>query len=202
MTGKLKIGVLASGNGSNLQAIIDSCECGEIDGEVVVVVSDNAASFALKRAKKHAIPVVFADPAGKTRKELDAEIDNVLSQHKVELVCLAGYMRLLSSHFVRKYFGRLMNIHPALLPSFKGTCAQRDAIEYGVKVSGCTVHFVDEEMDHGPIILQECVKISEDDTVEKLAMRILDLEHKAYPKAIKLYQEGRLEIVGRVVKIG
>ena len=201
MAGALRIGVLASGRGSNLQAIIDACERGEIDGSVVVIISDKKASYSLERAKKHNIPSFFLDPAGKIREEFDGEIDKKLSEHNVELVCLAGYMRMLSAGFVRKRYGRIVNIHPALLPSFPGTHAQQDALDHGVKVSGCTVHFVDEQIDHGPIILQKSVPVLEGDTRETLAARILEQEHKTYPKAIQLYAKGRLKIDGRHVRI-
>jgi len=196
-----KVGVLASGRGSNLQAIIDACEGGSVPAEVAVVISDKADAFALERAKKHGIAAVALDPQGKNREDFDEEISGVLEEHKVELVCLAGYMRMLSAAFVKKYFGRVMNIHPALLPSFPGLHGQRDALDYGVKVSGCTVHFVDEEMDHGPVIIQRAVPVLEDDTEDTLASRIIAEEHKAYPEAVKLYAEGRLEIDGRRVKI-
>jgi phosphoribosylglycinamide formyltransferase-1 len=197
----LRIGVLASGRGSNLQAIIDACECGKIRGAVAVVVADKKDAYALARAEKHRIDGVFVDPAGKSRAEFDREIDRVLSAHNVDLVCLAGYMRLLGPEFVKKYYGRLMNIHPALLPSFPGLHGQRDALEHGVKVSGCTVHFVDEKTDHGPVIIQKCVPVLEGDTEKTLSERILEREHEAYPEAVRLYAEGRLNIEGRRVKI-
>jgi phosphoribosylglycinamide formyltransferase-1 len=197
----LRIGVLASGRGSNLQAIIEACEGGFIPGKVVAVLSDKKDAYALERARKHGIKAVFLDTAGKSRDEFDAEMASVLDKEKVELICLAGYMRLLGAAFVKRYYGRIMNIHPALLPSFPGLHGQKDALEYGVKVSGCTVHFVDEKMDHGPIIVQKTVPVMEDDTEESLAARILGEEHKAYSEAIKLYAEGKLKLEGRRVRV-
>ena len=196
-----RIGVLASGRGSNLQSIIDNCESGFIPGDVVVVVSDNEGAFALERARKHGIKGVFIDSTGKSREDFDLKIAEALEADGVELVCLAGYMRLLSEGFVEKFSGRIINVHPALLPSFPGLSGQKDALDYGVKVSGCTVHFVDEKVDHGPIIVQKTVPVEEDDNVGSLASRILKQEHIALPEAIKLYAEGKLEIVGRRVKV-
>lgn len=196
-----RIGVLASGRGSNLQSIIDNCESGFIPGDVVVVVSDNEGAFALERARKHGIKGVFIDSTGKSREDFDLKIAEALEADGVELVCLAGYMRLLSEGFVEKFSDRIINIHPALLPSFPGLSGQKDALDYGVKVSGCTVHFVDEKVDHGPIIVQKTVPVEEDDNVGSLASRILKQEHIALPEAIKLYAEGKLEIVGRRVKV-
>jgi len=197
----LKIGVLASGRGSNLQSIIDNCESGFIPGEVVVVVSDNLGAFALERARKHGIKDVFIDPSSLSREDFDVKIAGVIENSGVELVCLAGYMRVLSKVFVEKFKDKIINIHPALLPSFPGTHGQKDALEYGVKVSGCTVHFVDEQVDHGPIIIQKPVPVLEGDSVEALATRIIAEEHKAFPEAIKLYAEGKLKIEGRRVLI-
>ncbi len=197
----LRIGVLASGRGSNLQAIIDACKEGVIPGEVVVVVSDKKDAHALERARNHGVRAVFLDSAGKTREAYDEAIAAVVEAERVGLICLAGYMRLLGAPFVKRYFGRIINIHPALLPSFPGIHGQKDALEYGVKVSGCTVHFVDEGMDHGPIILQKTVPLREDDTEESLSRRILKQEHKALLKAVKLYAEGKLSIEGRRVRI-
>lgn len=196
-----RIGVLASGRGSNLQSIIDNCESGFIPGEVAVVVSDRKGAFALERARKHGIKGVFIDSSGRSREDFDLKIAEALEAEGVELVCLAGYMRLLSEGFVEKFSGRIINVHPALLPSFPGLSGQKDALDYGVKVSGCTVHFVDEKVDHGPIIVQKTAEVKEDDTVESLASRILRQEHIAFPEAIKLYAEGKLEIVGRRVKV-
>ena len=198
---KLRVGVLASGGGTDLQSIIDSSEKGMIDAEVVLVISDNKEAFALKRAEKHGIKVFFVDPKGKGKEDLDKEIDKLLENNNVGLVVGAGYMRILSPCFVNKWYGKLINIHPALLPSFKGTNGQRDALDYGVKISGCSTHFMDEHMDHGPIILQAAVKVMPDDNRDKLAHRILDVEHQILPRTIQLFAQGKLKIDGREVKI-
>jgi phosphoribosylglycinamide formyltransferase-1 len=201
MVKKLKVGVLASGRGTDLQSIIDASEKGIIDAEVVVVISDNKDAFALKRAETHGIKAYFVDPKGKTREEHEREIDGILMDNAVELVVGAGYMRILSPSFVEKWYGRLINIHPALLPSFRGTDGQGDALAYGVKISGCTTHFMDEKMDHGPIILQAAVKVYDGDDRDKLAARILKVEHQVLPRTIQLFAEKRLKIEGRKVKI-
>jgi phosphoribosylglycinamide formyltransferase-1 len=201
MRGKLRVGVLASGGGTDLQSIIDASEKGMIDAEVKVVISDNKDAFALKRAKKHKIKAFFVDSKGKDSQDHDKEIDKILEANKVGLIVGAGYMRILSPCFVKKWFGKLINIHPALLPSFKGTNGQGDAFDYGVKISGCTTHFMDEKMDHGPIILQAAVKVMPGDDRDKLAHRILDVEHQILPRTVQLFAEGRLNIEGRKVKI-
>ena len=199
---KLKLGILASGSGTNLQAIIDACANKIINAEVVVVVSDVATAGALERAKKFGVATaihVRNDYSSKQAYELAIIKD--LRKYNVELVCLAGYMRIVGKDILKAFPNRVLNIHPALLPSFPGLDAQKQAFEYGVKVSGCTVHFVDEKTDHGPIILQRTVAVLEDDTVETLRERILKEEHKIYPEAIKLFAEGRLMIEGRRVRI-
>lgn len=198
---RIKVGVLASGRGTNLQAIIDASESGKIDANVVVVISDNRDAFALERARRHNIPAIFVDPKGKSREDFDREIDEILRKYNVDLVVGAGFMRILSPWFVRRWYGRLINIHPALLPSFRGTDGQGDALRYGVKITGCTTHFMDEEVDHGPIILQAAVKVKDDDTRDTLAQRILRVEHQILPRTIQLFAEGRLKIEGRRVKI-
>ena len=198
---KLRVGVLASGGGTDLQSIIDASEKDMIDAEVAVVISDNKDAFALKRAEKHKIPCLFVNPKGKSSQDLDKEIDKILEKHKVELVVGAGYMRIISKCFVKRWYGHLINIHPALLPSFKGTNGQGDALDYGVKISGCTTHFMDEHMDHGPIILQAAVKVMPGDDKDKLAHRILDVEHQILPRTVQLFAEGRLKIKDRIVKI-
>ena len=195
------IGVLASGSGTDLQSIIDASEQNRIDAQVEVVISDNKDAFALKRAEKHGIAAEFVNPKGMNRAEYDKKIDKIFSNHEVSLVVGAGYMRLLTDQFVKKWFGKLINIHPALLPSFKGVQAQKDALDYGVKISGCTTHFVDTQMDHGPIILQAAVMVKENDTEEELKERILEVEHQVLPRTIQLYFEKRLEIKGRGVHI-
>lgn len=197
----IQVGVLASGSGTDLQSIIDASEKNMIDAKVSVVISDNKDSYALQRAKKHNIPSIYIDPAGKNRVEMDKEIENVLKKQKVDLVVGAGYMRILSTDFVKRWYGKIINIHPALLPSFKGTNGQGDALDYGVKITGCTTHFMDEEMDHGPIILQAAVKVHETDDRDGLAQRILQLEHQILPRTIQLYAQHRLVIEGRRVRI-
>jgi len=201
MIKKLRVGVLASGGGTDLQSIIDASEKKMIDAEIVVVISDNKDAFALQRAKKHKIKAFFVDPKGKDSQDHEKEIDKILKENNVGLVVGAGYMRMISSCFVKEWFGKLINIHPALLPSFKGTNGQGDALDYGVKISGCTTHFMDAHMDHGPIILQAAVKVMPGDDREKLAHRILDVEHQILPRTVQLFAEGRLKIVGRKVKI-
>jgi phosphoribosylglycinamide formyltransferase-1 len=191
----LKIAVLASGRGTNLQSIIDNVKQGKIGAEMALVISDAENAYALERAKKHNIKTLFIDPKKfKNREEFDREVVKNLREN--------GFMRLLSPYFVKEYRNRIINIHPALLPSFPGTHGQRDALNYGVKISGCTVHFVDEECDTGPIIIQAAVPVEEGDTEDSLAARILEKEHKIYPRAIQLFAEGRLEVEGRRVKVG
>jgi phosphoribosylglycinamide formyltransferase-1 len=198
----INIGVLASGRGTNLQAIIESIEDGKIEGEIKMVISDHPNACALKRAQQYLIDTRYIDfKEFKNREEYDKEIIKTLKEKKIDLVVLAGYMRILSPYFIRAYQNKIMNIHPALLPSFIGLHAQKQAVEYGVKVSGCTVHFVDEGIDSGPIILQKAVEVSEDDTEESLTEKILNEEHQIYPQAIQLFCEGRLVIKGRKVLI-
>lgn len=197
----LKIGILASGRGSNLQAIIDAVEAGKISATITIVISDNSDAFCLVRAQRHGITSIFLDPKeSMTREEYDRRIVEHLEKEGVELVVLAGFMRILSPYFIKAYKHRIINIHPALLPSFPGLHGQRQAVDYGVKVSGATVHFVDEGCDTGPIILQVAVPVEDDDTEETLSARILKEEHKIYPQAIQLYAEGKLEVIGRKVK--
>ena len=197
-----KIGVLCSGRGSNLASIIEEIERGEIRAEIAVVIADKADAYALERAREKGIPavaVVYRDYA--ERADFERALLTELHTHGVTLVVLAGFMRILSPVFVHAYTGRILNIHPALLPSFPGAHAHRDVLAYGVKVSGCTVHFVDEGMDSGPIILQASVPVQEGDTEETLAARVLAQEHRIFPEAIKLYVEGRLRTDGRKVHI-
>ncbi len=198
----INIGVLASGRGTNLQAIIEAIEGGKIEGRINIVISDNRDAFALKRAKQNNIETQYVDfKSFKNREDYDKEIIKALEEKKIDLVVLAGYMRILSPFFINAYKNKIMNIHPALLPSFPGLHAQRQAVEYGAKVSGCTVHFVDEGVDSGPIVLQKSVEVKDDDTEELLAERILKEEHQIYPKAIQLFSEGRLMIKGRRIFI-
>ena len=198
----INIGVLASGSGTNLLAIIEAINAGEIDGVIRIVISDKSDAYALKRARFYNIKTNSINPEGfDNREEYDKEIVSILKEKEVDLVVLAGYMKILSPYFINAYKNKIMNIHPALLPSFTGLHVQKRAIDYGVKVSGCTVHFVDEGLDSGPIIMQKAVKVKEDDTEETLAKRILKQEHKIYPRAIQLFAEERLEIIGRKVFI-
>jgi len=203
---KVRIGVLASGRGSNLQAIIDAIEAGKLDASIVLVLSNKKDAVALERARKHGLADVFLDPkpfAGQpdSREAYDRAVLDVLRKHDVELVLLAGYMKIVTPVLVKAYEHRMMNIHPSLLPSFPGLDVQKKALEHGVKLSGCTVHFVTDGVDEGPIIIQAAVPIVEGDTAETLAARILVEEHKIYPKAVQLYAEGRLNVSGRVVHI-
>jgi len=198
----INIGVLVSGRGTNLQAIIEAIEEGKIAGEIKVVISDNPDAYALKRAQQYHIDTRFIHfKEFKNREDYDKEIIKTLKEKKIDLVVLAGYMRILSPYFIRTYKNKIINIHPALLPSFPGLHAQRQTLEYGAKVSGCTVHFVDEGVDSGPIILQKAVEVSDDDTEESLAEKILKEEHQIFPQAIQLFSESRLMIKGRRVFI-
>jgi phosphoribosylglycinamide formyltransferase-1 len=198
----LKLGVLVSGRGSNLQAIIDAIDRGELDAQISVVISDKENAYALERAERHGIDAIFINPeVYSTREEHERAIGDELENRGVGLICLAGYMRILSPYLVKRFLGRIINIHPALLPAFPGLHGQKQALDWGVKISGCTVHFVDTEVDHGPIIIQAAVPILEDDDEDTLASRILEYEHKIYPKAIQLYAQGRLEIQNRKVKV-
>ncbi|MCX7794941.1 MAG: phosphoribosylglycinamide formyltransferase [bacterium] len=199
MSKKLRLGVLVSGRGTNLQAIIDSINEGKLSAEIVIVISDNPNAMALERAKRVNIPTVYVKP-GK-RSEFEGEIIKILEKNNVDLIVLAGFMRILSSDFVNHFPLRIINIHPSLLPSFPGLNAQKQALEYGVKITGCTVHFVNEIVDGGPIILQEAVPVYDDDTVETLSARILEKEHKILVEAIRLFGENRLRVVGRRVFI-
>ncbi|PLX45883.1 MAG: phosphoribosylglycinamide formyltransferase [Deltaproteobacteria bacterium] len=196
----LKIGAIASGGGSNLQSILDACNEGRIDGEVVVVLSDNHDAFALERAKKAGIPavVVALDPR-EGREEHDRKVVAALKEHGADTVALAGYMLMVTKVLLDAFPQRVINIHPALLPSFPGLHVQQAAIDYGAKFSGCTVHFVDEGMDSGPIVIQAVVPIRDDDTAQTLGARILREEHRIYPQALQYLAEGRLEISGRRV---
>lgn len=196
----VRIGVLVSGSGSNLQSIIDACERGDIDGEVVVVISNVADAYALQRAEKKSIStelILHSDYSD--RVSFDNRITQTLEEYQVDLVALAGFMRVLTPEFLMKFSGRVMNIHPALLPSFPGLGVRQKAIDHGVRFSGCTVHFVDAGVDTGPIIIQAVVPVYPDDTEEELKDRILALEHQIYPRAIQLFAQGALEIVGRKV---
>lgn len=196
----MKIGILISGRGSNMTAIVEAVQNGAIsDSEIVVVISDKASAEGLIKAKERGVETLVISKDGRAREEHDTEIIAELNKRGVELVCLAGYMRLLSKEFIRAFPNRIINIHPSLLPAFKGLDAQAQAIDYGVKISGCTVHFVDEDLDHGAIILQKAVEVADDDTAESLSAKILEQEHALYIEAIKMVVNGKAEISGRRV---
>ncbi|MCX9083317.1 MAG: phosphoribosylglycinamide formyltransferase [Candidatus Methanoperedens sp.] len=197
----IRIAVLVSGRGSNLQAIINSIENKYLKAQISIVISDISDAYALERARAHGIKAVHVDPGKFASKELyEIEVLKNLNSENIDLVLLAGYMKILGKTLLTAYKDRILNIHPALLPAFPGLHAQEQAFRHGVKVSGCTVHFVDEELDGGPIILQKCVEVTDDDTVQTLADRILEQEHKIYPEAVKLFVENKLIIEGRKVK--
>ena len=194
----MKIGILISGRGSNMTAIIEAVKSGQIpDSEVVIVISDKPRAEGLEKAKVRGVQTTIITRKARTREEHDAEIIAELENRGVELVCLAGYMRLLSSDFVRAFPNKIINIHPSLLPGFPGLDAQKQAIDYGVKLAGCTVHFVDEDLDHGAIILQKAVEVDDKDTVESLSAKILEHEHALYIEALKLIADGKIKITGR-----
>jgi len=202
MAEKLPIAVLISGSGTNLQSIIDAIAANRLDAKIEVVLSNRADAFGLVRAKDHGIPSEVLDHKSfPSREAYDQAIVDLLRARGVKLVALAGFMRLLSPVFVAAFSNRIMNIHPALLPSFPGLHVQKKALEHGVRFSGCTVHFVNEECDEGPIIIQAVVPVFPDDTEEQLAERILKQEHRIYPRAIQLYAQGRLHVVGRKVLV-
>jgi phosphoribosylglycinamide formyltransferase 1 len=205
-TTPLRVAVLASGRGSNLQAIIDAIESGQVQAQIVAVLSNKKDAVALVRARKHGLNDLFIDPkpfAGRpdNREAYDRSLLEVLQQHEVELVLLAGYMKIVTAVLVNAYANRMMNIHPSLLPSFPGLDVQKKAIDWGCKLAGCTVHFVTEGVDEGPIIIQAAVPILDADTSETLAGRILLQEHKIYPRAVQLFAEDRLRVDGRRVFI-
>ncbi len=202
----VRLGVLLSGRGSNLQAIIDAIEGGALSAEIAVVLSNKQQAAGLERARKHGVPVAWIDPkpfAGRpdSREAYDRAMLDVLRKYEVDLVLLAGYMKIVTAVLVAAYENRMMNIHPSLLPSFPGLDVQQKAIEHGCKIAGCTVHFVTEGVDEGPIIVQAAVPIVEGDTPDALAARILEQEHRIYPHAIQLYAEGRLRVEGRRVMV-
>jgi phosphoribosylglycinamide formyltransferase-1 len=197
-----RIAVLASGRGSNFQAVIDAIARGEIPASCCGLITDNPGAYAIERAKKAGIPVHIVDYCAYPVKEAyEQALFRVMKELSADLYILAGYMRIVGGGIVKHFHGRLMNIHPALLPCFPGLHAQRQALGYGIKVSGCTVHFVDEGMDSGPVILQACVRVEEEDDEETLSARILVMEHRCLPEAIRLFCEDRLMIDGRRVRI-
>jgi len=198
----LNLAVFISGGGTNLQSIIDGTENGTIDARVVLVLSNEPDAYGLVRAKNHNIPTAAVNHRDyANREDFEAALIDVISFHSVDLICLAGFMRVLTPHFLRRYPQKVINIHPALLPSFPGTQGQQDAFDYGVKFSGCTIHFVDDGVDTGPIIIQAVVPVLPDDTKDTLQQRILAQEHIIYPQAIQYIAQGRVEIVGRKVVI-
>ena len=202
----LRLGILASGRGSNLQAIIDAVEAGSLHARIALVLSNKREAQALERARRHGLPEVFLDPnpfAGRpdSREAYDHAVLDVLHKHDVELVLLAGYMRIVTPVLIHAYSNRIMNIHPSLLPAFPGLDVQHKALDWGVKLAGCTVHFVTDRVDEGPIIIQAAVPVLDGDTADTLSARILTEEHTIYPKAIRLYVAGRLRVEGRQVRI-
>jgi len=202
MKAKLRLGVLASGGGTNLQSIIDRCEDGSLDAEIALVLCNNPEAGALQRAERHRLPTLCIDHRGfASREAFDRAVVAALQQHGVELVVLAGFMRLITPIFLAAFPQRIINIHPALLPAFPGLHVQRKALDYGARFAGCTVHFVDDGVDTGPIIIQAVVPVLEDDSEETLSARILEQEHRIYPRAIQLIADGRVRIEGRRVKI-
>jgi phosphoribosylglycinamide formyltransferase 1 len=196
------IGILLSGRGSNFVAIADSIDAGRIPGaRIAVVISNRAEAPGIEIARRRGLEAVVVPSKGRVREEHDRDVARVLKEHGADLVCLAGYMRLLSPEFIREFPHRILNIHPSLLPAFPGLDAQKQAFEYGVKVTGCTVHFVDEHLDNGPVILQRAVPVLDDDDEHTLSARILEQEHIAYSEAIRIVLEGKYEIVGRRVSV-
>lgn len=194
-----KLGILLSGRGSNFEAIADSIKAGRLQAEIAIVISNRANAPGLESARRRGLNAQLIPSKGRVREEHDAEVVAALKHAQVDLVCLAGYMRLLSPEFVRAFPDQIVNIHPSLLPAFPGMDAQKQALEYGAKVTGCTVHFVDEYLDNGPIILQKTVSVLDGDDVQTLSARILEQEHSAYSEAIALILSGDLEVVDRRV---
>jgi phosphoribosylglycinamide formyltransferase 1 len=194
-----KLGILLSGRGSNFEAIADSIAAGRLEAEIAIVISNRADAPGLESARRRGLNARLIPSKGRVREEHDADVVAALREAKVDLVCLAGYMRLLSADFIRAFPNRIMNIHPSLLPAFPGMEAQKQALDYGVKISGCTVHFVDEHLDHGPIILQKTVPVLDDDDVQSLSARILEQEHVAYSEAITLVLSGEVQVQERKV---
>jgi phosphoribosylglycinamide formyltransferase-1 len=191
------LGILLSGRGSNFEAIAESVAAGRIRATITVVISNRAEAPGIESARQRGLDARVIPSKGKQREQHDAEVVAALQEKRVDVVCLAGYMRLLSPWFVRQFPNRILNIHPSLLPAFPGLEAQKQALEYGAKVSGCTVHFVDEQLDHGAIILQKAVPVLDDDDEHTLAARILEQEHIAYTEAINVVLEGNYDLIGR-----
>ncbi len=198
----MRVGVLVSGNGSNLQALIDACAAPDYPARIALVISNNPNAFALERARQANIPAVVLEHGSfASREQFEDALLDALEQAEVELLCLAGFMRILSLHFLRLFTGHVLNIHPALLPSFPGLHAARQALAHGVKISGCTVHFVDAGTDTGPIVVQSAVPVLPGDDEDALAARILREEHQIYPMAVRWVAEGAVALEGRVVQV-
>ena len=194
---KTRVGILLSGRGSNFLALSDAIESGQVPAEIALVVSNREEAPGLAHARERGYQAIFIPSKGKDRVAFDREVVQALNEARVEIVCLAGFMRLLSPDFVRAFPERILNIHPSLLPAFPGLHAQKQALDWGVKVAGCTVHLVDEDLDHGPIVLQQAVPVEDGDDEEALAARILEQEHRIYPLALKRICEGSFRVVGR-----
>ncbi|MCA9482617.1 MAG: phosphoribosylglycinamide formyltransferase [Nitrospina sp.] len=199
---KFRLGVLVSGRGTNLQSILDAIGKGEVPAEVGVIISNKETAPALERGRQHGVESIFLNPKDfASREAYDRELVTLLNARDIDLVCLAGYMKILTAGFIRAFAGKIINIHPSLLPAFPGLDVQQKALDHGVKFAGCTVHFVEEEVDTGPIVLQAVVPVQDGDTTETLSARILEQEHQIYPRAIQLIAENRLRIQGRRVLI-
>ncbi len=201
MSEKPRVGILISGRGSNMLALIEAVERGRLNAEIAVVISNREEAEGLAKARQHGVETLVVSHQGLGRQEHERRIVAELKKREVSLVCLAGYMRVLSPYFLSEFPQRVLNIHPSLLPAFPGLEAQRQALEYGVKYTGCTVHFVDEDVDHGPIIAQAVVPVLDDDTVESLSARILSQEHRIYAEAVALVLSGKYKIEGRRVLV-
>ena len=198
---RMNVGVLASGRGTDFQSIIDAVGSGTLDVNIAVLICNNPEAYALERARENGIDHLVVDHRGKSRQEFEEELAGQLDGRSVGLVVLAGFMRILTAGFIRRYEGRMINIHPSLLPSFPGAHAHRDALKYGVKVSGCTIHFVTGDVDGGPVIMQRAVEVREGDTEETLGARVLEEEHIILPEVVRLFAEGRLKLSGRHVSL-
>jgi len=201
---KIKLGVLASTRGTDMQAVIDEIEAGRLEAEISIVISNKEDAPALERARKHSIEAVFVEGKGKSRKDFDKEIIKILKEKNVELILLIGYMRILSSDFVKEYKNKIMNVHPSLLPAFGGGMdkdVHQAILDHGVKVTGCTIHFVDENVDGGPIVVQKVVEIAEDETVDSLKEKVQAAEKEGFIEAIRLFQAGKLKVDGRRVRV-
>ena len=198
---KDRIGILISGRGSNMLALIDACNRQVVQAEVGLVISNIETAAGLVKARERGLETLFISHKGRPREDHDREVAAAFNQQGINLICLAGYMRLVSSELIGTFKDRILNIHPSLLPAFPGMDAQRQALEYGAKISGCTVHLVDEELDHGPIILQRSVPVLDDDTVETLSARILEQEHIAYPEAVARVLSPGFRVQGRLTRL-